>query len=230
MATTRFSGRTFNIPRIALPATGGAEAAFAGAKALLSSGEAREMSVSDLERELHRRHQELVRQLLQEYREQRSPTEVPGPVEGAGATRVEDAGGVECPERREDERRTETASPTVKVPHLGCAPCGPDGLHPSDATRNLTRARYCVEARRRTTIATVSRAPPRMPLQVTVALDIIHAGLRLPARHAACGTRRGVVRRCPTPLVRSARCRVQLAGLAFSHRRSDPRSLTAALR
>ena len=152
MATTRFSGRTFNIPRIALPATGGAEAAVAEARAFLSSREARQMSVSDFERELHRRRQELVRQLLQEHREQRSPTEAPGPVEGAGATRVEDAGGVECTERREDERRTETASPTVKVPHLGCAPCGPDGLHPPDAARNLMRARYCVEVRRRTRV------------------------------------------------------------------------------
>lgn len=230
MATTRLSGRTFTIPRIAPTAMGGAEAAFAEARAFLSSREARQMSVSDLERELHRRHQELVRHLLQEHRGQRSPTEAPGPVEGVGATRVEDAGGVECSQRREDERRTKTASSTVKVPHLRLAPCGPDGLHPSDATRNLTRARYCVEVRRRATIATASRAPPRMPLQVTVALDIIHAGLRLPARHAACGTRRGIVPRCPTPLVGSARCRVQLVGLAFSHRRSDPRSLTAALR
>jgi len=129
----------------------------------------------------------LVRQLLQEHREQRSPTEAPGPVEGVGATRVEDAGGVECSERREDERQTKTTSPTVKVPHLGCAPCGSDGLHPPDARRNLTLARYCVEVRRRTTIATVSRAPPRMPLQVAVALDIIHAGRRLPACHAPCG-------------------------------------------
>ena len=117
VATTRFSGRTFNtqemrtvIPRIALPgpAPCAAEAVFAEAKAFLSSREARQMSVSDLERELHRRRQELVRRLLQEHRDQRSPREAAVPVEGAGG--VEGAGDVEGSERREHERHTETTS------------------------------------------------------------------------------------------------------------------------
>ena len=42
-----------------------AEAAFAEAEAFLCSREARQMSESDLERELHRRGQELMRKLLQ---------------------------------------------------------------------------------------------------------------------------------------------------------------------
>ena len=53
------------------------------ARAFLSSREARQMSVSDIERELHRRRQELVRKLLKEHRDQRSPREAAGPVEGA---------------------------------------------------------------------------------------------------------------------------------------------------
>ena len=56
-----------------------AEAAFAAAKAYLCSREARQMSESDLERELHRRGQELMRKLLQGHLEQRSPEEAAGP-------------------------------------------------------------------------------------------------------------------------------------------------------
>ena len=134
VVTTRFSGRTFNTqemravsPRIALvgPARCAAEAVFAEAKAFLSSCEARQMSVSDLERELHQRRQELVRKLLQEHRDQRSRREAAGPVEGVSAGTVEDAGtvegasagavegasGVECPERREHSGGSTNATP-----------------------------------------------------------------------------------------------------------------------
>ena len=77
------------VPRIDLPGAA-ADAVFADAKAFLSSGEARQMSESELERELHRRGQELVRKLLQEHHDQRSPGETAGPAEGAS--------GVECSE------------------------------------------------------------------------------------------------------------------------------------
>ena len=66
-----------------------AEAAFAEAKAFLCSREARQMSESDLERELHRRGQELVHKLLQGHLEQRSPREAAGPVEGADEEALE---------------------------------------------------------------------------------------------------------------------------------------------
>ena len=58
------------------------------------------MSESDLERELHRRGQELIRQLLQGHLDQRGPGEAAGPVAGAD--------GVERPERRVHDRRLET--------------------------------------------------------------------------------------------------------------------------
>ena len=161
VVTTRFSGRTFNtqemrtvIPRIAPrgPAPCAAEAVFAETRAFLSSREARQMSEGDLERELHRRRQELVRKLLQEHRGQRSPREAAGPVEGASAG----GGGHECSERREHERHTETTSRTVQIPRPGCAPRGHDGLHPLDAALNLPLPRYRVEVRRRMTIATAA--------------------------------------------------------------------------
>ena len=67
--TTGFQGRTFDVPRTGVPCIdppsrapcAAADAVFADAKAFLSSSEARQVSESDLERELHRRGQELVR-------------------------------------------------------------------------------------------------------------------------------------------------------------------------
>ena len=194
----RFSGRTFNTrgmrtvdSRIALrgPAPCAAEAVFAKAKAFLSSREARQMSASDLERELHRRHQELVGKLLQAHRDQRSPRETAGPAEGTSAGTVDGAGtvegtsagavdgtsGVECPERREHECDTETTSRTVQVPRPGCASRGHDVLHPLDAALNLPSVRYGVDVCHRTTIATAARAPPCTLLPVTAALDLVRA-------------------------------------------------------
>ena len=61
-----------------------AEAVFADAKAYLSSREARQMSESELERELHRRGQELMRRLLQGHHTINAARgQVAGPVEGA---------------------------------------------------------------------------------------------------------------------------------------------------
>ncbi len=161
--TTGFQGRTFDVPRTGVPCIdpprrapcAAADAVFADAKAFLSSSEARRMSESELERELHRRGQELVRKLLQGHRDQRSPKEAAGP--------AEDTSGVECSEPREHESHAETASGTMQVVGLGCARRGHDGLHRLDAALNLLPERYWVEMRRRVTIATASRAPPRTP-------------------------------------------------------------------
>ena len=88
-----------------------AEAVFADAKAYLSSREARQMSESELERELHRRGQELMRRLLQGHLDQRSPGKVAGPVEGAD--------DVERLPQRVQERHPETTFGTVQVAPLG---------------------------------------------------------------------------------------------------------------
>ena len=163
--TTGFQGRRFDVPeartgvpRIDLPSPApcaAADAVFADAKAFLSSNEARQMSESELERELHRRGQELVRKLLQGHRDQRSPKEAAGP--------AEDTSGVECSEPHEHESHAETTSGTMQVVGLGCARRGHDGLHRLDAALNRLPERYLVEMRRRVTIATASRAPPRTP-------------------------------------------------------------------
>ena len=163
--TTGFQGRRFDVPeartgvpRIDLPSPApcvAADAVFADAKAFLSSNEARQMSESELERELHRRGQKLVRKLLQGHHDQRSPGQAAGP--------AEDASGVECSARREHESHAETTSGTMQVVGLGCARRGHDGLHPLDAALNLLPERSLVDMRRRVTIATASRAPPRTP-------------------------------------------------------------------
>ncbi len=127
-----------------------AEAAFAEAKAYLCSREARQMSESDLERELHRRGQELMRKLLQGHLEQPSPGEVAGPVAGAD--------GVERSERRVHQRRLETTFGTVQVERLGYARAGHDSLHPLDAALNLPPERYSLEVRRRVAEAAASRS------------------------------------------------------------------------
>ena len=82
-----------------------AAAAFAEAKAFLCSREAQQMSESDLERELHRRGQELIRKLLQGHRDRCSPEESAGPVEGAD--------DVERSQRRLHERHPDTTSTTT---------------------------------------------------------------------------------------------------------------------
>ena len=88
-----------------------AEAVFAEAKAYLSSREAQQMSESELERELHRRGQELMRRLLQGHLDQRIPGEAAGPVEGA-----DDVGRSQ---RRLQERHPETTFGTVQVARPG---------------------------------------------------------------------------------------------------------------
>ena len=88
-----------------------AEAAFAEAKAYLSSREAQQMSESDLERVLHRLGQELMRKLLQGHLDQRSPGEAAGLVEGTD--------DVERSQRRVHERHLETTFGTVQVARLG---------------------------------------------------------------------------------------------------------------
>ena len=126
------------------------EAAFTEAKAYLSSREAWQMSESDLERELHRRGQDLMRKLLDGHLKQRSPGEAAGPVAGAD--------GVERQQRRVHERAVETIFGTVTVDRVGYARPGHDSLHPLDASLNLPSERYSLEVRRRVAEAAASRS------------------------------------------------------------------------
>ena len=129
------------------------------------------MSESDLERELHRRGQELIRKLLQGHLDQRSPGEAAGPVEGAD--------GVERSERRVHERRLETTFGTVQVERVGYARAGHDSLHPLDAALNLPVERYSLEVRRRVAEAAASRSFDEALFELSR-----HTGAEVPKRQA----------------------------------------------
>ena len=148
-----------------------AEAAFAETTAYLSSREALQMSESDLERELHRRGQALLRKLLQGHLDQRSPGEAAGPVAGAD--------GVERSERRVHERRVETTFGTVEVERVGYARAGHESLHPLDAALNLPAERYSLEVRRRVAEAASSRSFDEALFELSR-----HTGAQVPKRQA----------------------------------------------
>ena len=159
-----------------------AEAAFAEAKAYLSSREAQQMSESDLERELQRRGQELMRKLLQGHLDQRSPGEAAGPVAGAD--------GVERSERRVHQRHIETTFGTVEVERLGYARAGHDSLHPLDAALNLPPERYLLPSARN-----------RQKLDSGRPQDVVVAGGIVKPTACACAHRRqgASLRSAPAP-------------------------------
>ena len=129
------------------------------------------MSESDLERELHRRGEALIRKLLQGHLDQRSPGEAAGPVEGAD--------GVERPERRVHERHLETTFGTVQVERLGYVRPGHDSRHPLDAALNLPVERYSLEVRRRVAEAAASRSYDEALFDLSR-----HTGAEVPKRQA----------------------------------------------
>ena len=129
------------------------------------------MRESDLERELNRRGQELMRKLLQGHLDQRSPGEAAGPVEGAD--------GVERSERRLHDRQLETTFGTVAVERLGYAHPGHDSLHPLDASLNLAAERYSLEVRRRVAEAAASRSFDEALFELSR-----HSGADVPKRQA----------------------------------------------
>ena len=148
-----------------------AEAAFAETTAYLSSREALQMSESDLERELHRRGQALLRKLLQGHLDQRSPGEATSPVAAAD--------GVERSQRRVHERAVETTFGTVEVERIGYARAGHESLHPLDASLNLPPERYSLEVRRRVAEAASSRSFDEALFELSR-----HTGAQVPKRQA----------------------------------------------
>ena len=140
------------------------------------------MSESDLERELHRRGQALMRKLLQGHLDQRSPGEAAGPVAGAD--------GVERSERRVHQRHIETTFGTVEVERLGYARAGHDSLHPLDAALNLPPERYLLPSARN-----------RQKLDSGRPQDVVVAGGIVNPTACACAHRRqgASLRSAPAP-------------------------------
>jgi hypothetical protein len=107
----------------------------------LDSEEACSMTHSELERDLEKRGRELMRKLLQEHLDNRSPGKCNQPVCGAD--------GVERPRVRLQERKLETVLGTVSVERAGYGQEGVASVHPLDAELNLPDERYSLELRRR---------------------------------------------------------------------------------
>jgi len=130
----------------ALPAQ--AEEPFAAARELFSktesylmSEDSRNLTHSELERELEKRGRELMRTLLQAHLDVRGPGEAVVPVEGSD--------GVAREQQRLHERGLETIFGEVQVQRLGYGAEGVDSLHPLDADLNLPPELYSHEVRRR---------------------------------------------------------------------------------
>jgi hypothetical protein len=111
----------------------------------LDSKEGNEMDLSQLERELKKRGLELMRRLLQEHLDNRSPGLCVEPVIGAdGVERLQI--------RRPHERKIETVFGTVEERRAGYGREGVKSLHPLDGELNVPPERYSLELRRRIAI------------------------------------------------------------------------------
>ena len=102
---------------------------FEGIVSFLDSRKGSEMNLSELERELKKRGLELMRQLLQEHVDSRSPGLCVEPVVGAD--------GVERLQIRPQERKVETIFGTVEESRAGYGQKGVKSLHPLDGELNI---------------------------------------------------------------------------------------------
>lgn len=107
----------------------------------LDSREGNSMDMSQLEKELEKRGRELMRTLLQEYLDKRSP--------GTTIESVLDAEGIRRIERPDQERKIETVFGKVNLNRTGYAHKGHKSLHPMDGELNLPPDLYSLELQRR---------------------------------------------------------------------------------
>lgn len=108
---------------------------------LLDSGEGNSMDMSQLEKELEKRGRELMRTLLQEHLDNRSPGKCSEP--------VRDTDGTKRTETPDHERQIETVFGRVKLERAGYAEKGRKSLHPLDAELNLAPELYSLELQHR---------------------------------------------------------------------------------
>lgn len=152
------------VPAECLPAPNFGRAAYAESVAhferflvgFVDSQEAHNMTHSDLERELEQRGRELMRKLLQEHIDSRSPGESVSP--------VRDKDGELRARVRLHQRGLETIFGRVRVERAGYGQEGLPSLHPMDAELNLPVESYSLELRRR-----VARAAAQCSFDDTVA-------------------------------------------------------------
>ena len=137
--------------------------------AFLRSGEAGQMSHSDVERLVHERGHDLLRKLFQAHVDSRGP--------GEAATTVRGADGVERDQQRFHERGLTTIFGEIRVKRLGYGAEGTDSLHPLDAELNLPRELYSFELRR-----TVAVEVSKGAFDEAVASLAFHTGVKVGKR------------------------------------------------
>ena len=108
----------------------------------LDAKETSAMTHSELERELEKKGRELMRKLLQEHLDNRSPGRCDDPP-------VQGADGVVRSRVRLQQRELETVFGTVSIQRAGYGQQGVKSQHPLDAELNLPEERYSLEMRRR---------------------------------------------------------------------------------
>lgn len=108
---------------------------------LLDSGEGNSMDMSQLEKELEKRGRELMRTLLQEHLNNRSP--------GTSSEPVTDVDGIRRTKTPDHERQVETVFGRVELSRTGYAEKGHKSLHPLDGELNLPSELYSLELQRR---------------------------------------------------------------------------------
>ena len=108
----------------------------------LGAKETSAMTHSELERELEKKGRELMRKLLQEHLDNRSPGRCDDPP-------VLGADGVVRSRVRLQQRELETVFGTVSIQRAGYGQQGVKSQHPLDAELNLPKERYSLEMRRR---------------------------------------------------------------------------------
>jgi hypothetical protein len=134
-------------------------------------GEGHSMDMSQLERELEKRGRELLRILLQEHLNQRSPGECSEP--------VLDADGNRQTRTTDHERNIETVFGRVEINRKGYAGKGNKSLHPLDAELNLSPELYSLELQRR-----VAEEAAKNSFEEVVKTISVSTGGHVPKRQA----------------------------------------------
>jgi hypothetical protein len=127
--------------RVETPLFAETEAKLAALKSHMQSPEVLAMTHSELEREIEEKGRELLRTLLQEHLDTRSP--------GAASEPVVDAEGEPRRSERLHVRGLSTVFGKVEVRRMGYSAPGTESLHPLDAELNLPVESYSHELRRR---------------------------------------------------------------------------------
>ena len=121
-----------------------ADQAYATITEFLRSEEARQVTHSELERQLEGMGRELIRKLLQAHLDLRQP--------GQAVEPVQDAAGTTLTPTAVHVRSLESIFGTVEVARTGYGAVGTPSLHPLDGALNLPPEKYSLEVRRRVAI------------------------------------------------------------------------------